>query len=156
MRDVADVRAPDERQRVMLAERGEGYGALDDLVHLTGRATLALGRERGEELRVALITVGRVVERANETLGRVDRAGRVEVHAHSGEYLGGVSLEALPLLVREVAMFSEMGRPYVVVLFRKGQMERGLGREICHIAHCRQGSAVHVSGQIGLLVCDYL
>src|SRR5207248_5369587 len=95
--DVADVGDAEERQRVMLAERGEGDRALDDLAGRRVDDVPALGRERGHELRVALVACGRVEEGAQETLGRLPRSGRVEIHAERGEDLADVAAEAAPL-----------------------------------------------------------
>src|SRR5947199_10676956 len=115
MRDVPHERASVEGKRVVLAERDERDRTLDDLVHLTCRAALALRRERGEELRIALVTVGRVEERADESPRRLARAGGVELHPERREHLAGVALELGPLLLAEIAVAPELWGPDVVV-----------------------------------------
>ena len=44
------------------------------------RGRRRLGRERGRELRVAVVARGRLVQRAQEPLRRLARAGRLEIH----------------------------------------------------------------------------
>src|SRR5437016_3934909 len=88
--DVGDVRDAVERQRVVLAEREERDRALED------QAAAALRRERGPQLRIAVIAGGRVVERAQKTLRRLPGAGCVRLQPEGGEDLLDVALEALP------------------------------------------------------------
>ena len=86
-----------ERQRVVLAERVEPDGALDDLRVAALDACGPLGREERAQLRVAVVAGRRVVQRPHEAPRRVARARRVEVEPERGEDLGGVALEARPV-----------------------------------------------------------
>src|SRR5439155_9669889 len=96
--EVRDVRLAVERQCVVLAQ-GEGRdGALDDLAVTSLDAHGALRRERRAQLRVAVVAGGRVEHRTQESLRRLARAGRVQVHAERLEDLGHVTLVARPLL----------------------------------------------------------
>ena len=85
---------------MVLAQGVEGDRPFEDE---PGVRTGVLGRERGEQLRVAVVARGGVVERAQEAPGRLTRAGRVEVHAEGGEDLAGVPLETLPVGVADAA-----------------------------------------------------
>src|SRR4029079_19382087 len=58
-RDVADVREAVERERVVLAQALERDRPLDDLARRRAMA-VALRRERREQLRLALVSGGRV------------------------------------------------------------------------------------------------
>src|SRR5581483_3974150 len=99
-RDVCHVRRPVERKRVMLAQRVERDWPFEDEPGVRGRV---LGRERGEQLRVAVVACGRVVERAQKARRRLTRARRVEIHAEGSEDLAGVPLETLPVGVADAA-----------------------------------------------------
>jgi hypothetical protein len=98
VRDVAHVGVPEERQRVVLAERMEGNRPFDDLARLAIRTTRALGGKGGDQLLVALVAGGGVEHRAQETLGRARGAGSGGRHAQRGEDLAHVALEARPIL----------------------------------------------------------
>ena len=101
--DIADVGAPVEGQRVMLAQRVEADGALDDLRVAPLDALRALGREDRAQLRVAVVAGGRVEERLHEPARRVSSTGCVEVEAERREDLGGVALEPSPVRRGQVA-----------------------------------------------------
>src|SRR4029077_4935495 len=93
-----DVRVAVEGQRVALAQREELDGPLDELADAAVRSAVALGREGGKQLGVALVALGGV-EKGPQVAGRRrPGAGGVEVHAEGLEDLGGVALEPLPLL----------------------------------------------------------
>ena len=101
--DVAEVGMAEEGQGVMLAERIEGDGSLDNLADLAVRPARAFGGERGDEVLVALVAVGGIDHRAQEPLGRAPRSGRLGRHAHRGEDLAQIALESLPVGVRDPA-----------------------------------------------------
>jgi len=93
-----DVGDAEERQRVVLAEGRERDRAFDH------EAAAALDRERGQQLRVALVAGGRLEQRAQEPLRRVAGTRRVEVHAERLEDLGDVAAKALPVGRRDLAL----------------------------------------------------
>jgi hypothetical protein len=94
---VAHPRLAHERQGVVLAQGEEGDRPLDHLGQVTVAVAMALGREGGQQLGVAVVPVGRVVEGAQEALrGRV-RPRRVEVESQGGQDLGDVRLVAVPI-----------------------------------------------------------
>src|SRR5260370_30459586 len=66
VRDVADVRMPVERERVVLAQREEFDGTLDRLRDAAVRAATAFGREGREQLGIAFVPVGGVEQRVYE------------------------------------------------------------------------------------------
>ena len=101
--DVADVRDAVERQRVVLAEAEERDRPLDDLAGEPSTTLRRLARERGQQLLVAVVAGGRIVQRPEEPRRRLARAGRVEIHAERREDLADVLLEAPPLRGRDVA-----------------------------------------------------
>jgi hypothetical protein len=103
VRDVPDPRPADERQDVVFADADERDRTLDDLSELAVGAATAFGRERGEELGIALVAVGRVVDRPEEASGRVPGAGRAEVETERGQDLGGIALIARPVRLRHLA-----------------------------------------------------
>ena len=72
--DVPDVRPPEERQDVVLAQGEERDRPLDDLRQLAVGAAVALGREGGQQLRVAVVAVGRVEQRPDEPARGLGRA----------------------------------------------------------------------------------
>src|SRR6185312_5245650 len=102
VRDVADMSEPVERQRVVLAERVEGDRPFDDLADEAVLGDAALGRESGQQLGIAVVAGGRVVERSQEALRRSRRAGRVEVHPERREDLRHRPLETTPFLWLDV------------------------------------------------------
>ncbi len=70
--DVGDVRGAEERQRMVLAQAVERDRTLDDLADEAPSASpRPLGRERRQQLRVAVVAGGRVVERPQEPLRRL-------------------------------------------------------------------------------------
>src|SRR5437879_4635851 len=89
--------------RAVLAERVVLDGTLDDLADAAVRSTVAFRRKRGEQLRVAFVAGRRLEERVQIATRCGEGARRVEVHAERLEDLGGVALELLPLLGRDVA-----------------------------------------------------
>src|SRR5438309_4851371 len=78
----------------MFAERIEGNRPLDDLADLAVRPARTLGRERGDEILVALVAIGGVDHRAQEPFRRTQRAGRVGWHTDRGEDLAQPALES--------------------------------------------------------------
>ena len=74
--DIPDVRPPEERQHVVLAQREERDRAFDDLRHLAVGPAVALGREGREQLRVAVVAVGRVEQGPDEPARRLGGARR--------------------------------------------------------------------------------
>src|SRR2546425_7799209 len=102
VRDVADEGVAVERQRVVLAKRVELDRPLDDLTDVAVRAAVALRRERGQELGVAFVTRGSLVESAQVSSRCLFSARRVEVHSERIEDLRGVARELLPQLRRDV------------------------------------------------------
>src|SRR5258706_16396533 len=103
MRDVTDVRVTVEGQRMVLAQREELDRPLDELADRAVRPAVALGRKRGEQLRVAFVSARRVVHGAEEARRTRLGARRVEVHAEGLEDLRGVTLELLPARRRDRA-----------------------------------------------------
>ncbi len=103
VRDVGDEGVAVERQRVVLAKRVELDWPLDDLADVAVRSAVALSGKRGQELGVAFITRGSLVERSQIAGWGLARARRVKVHAKRLEDLGGVALELLPLLGADMA-----------------------------------------------------
>ena len=104
--DVPDVRPPEERQHVVLAQREERDRPLDDLRQLAVGPAVTLGREGRQQLRVAVVAVGRIEQRPDEPARGLGRARRRQVHPERGEDLGGIPLEAGPVLVAEVALWN--------------------------------------------------
>src|SRR5205807_5877188 len=115
VRDVADIRVAHEGQRVMLAEGDERNGPLHDLVDLARCTALAFGRKRGEQLRIALVAVGRVVQGADEAARGLRGPRGGEIQPERPKDLGCVTRVALPLLGAEVTMCPKLWRPDVVV-----------------------------------------
>src|SRR5581483_2295374 len=70
--DVRDMGGAVERERVVLAQRVKGDRPLED--H-PARLSSVLGRERGQELRVAVVAGGGVVERSEKADRRLARPG---------------------------------------------------------------------------------
>src|SRR5258707_12089559 len=93
-----------------LQEAVEGARALDGRSAEGAVRAAPFGREGGEELRVAVVAGGRVVERAEEALGRLAGAGRVRLEPERGEDLGHVAAIALPVGGRDVAALGRRGR----------------------------------------------
>ena len=61
------------------------------------RVAVALGRKDGHQLGIAVVAVGRVDQRLQETARRVGRARRVEVEAQRAKDLAQACLEAFPV-----------------------------------------------------------
>ena len=114
------MRVPEERERVVLAEGGEGDRALDDLRERLSRGAVALRRERRHQLGIPVVARGRVVQRSQEPLGRGPRARRVERQAERLEDLGDVPAEPVPVLRGDVARVGEGARG-------GRQLDHGLG-----------------------------
>src|SRR5581483_11436941 len=108
-------------ERMVLAERGEADRALDDLRRRGVGAVPALAREGGEQLRVAVVAAGRVVQRPQEPLRGLARTGGVERHPERGEDLRDVLAVAVPVRGRDLAR-GELER--VVQLDDGGQLLR--------------------------------
>jgi len=104
VRDVRDVRDSVKRQRVVLAEREERDRSLDDLAAAAVDSGRALGWECRAELRVAVVSGGRVDHRLEESARGVARTGRMEIHAERAEDLGDMALVALEVVRREDAV----------------------------------------------------
>src|SRR6266571_9206083 len=97
VRDVADKRVAVEGQRVVLAEREELDGPLDDLADVAVRPAVALGRKGCQELGIAFVTGRGLEQRTQEAAWSGSGSGRVQVHPEGFEDLGRVTLELLPL-----------------------------------------------------------
>ena len=95
--DVAEMHEAVEGQRVMLAQRVEGDRPLDHLTDQTVRVASALGRERRQQLRIALVARGRVVERTQEPVGGAIRRRCSGLHSERREDLGHEPGEPLPV-----------------------------------------------------------
>ena len=96
----------------MLAQSEERDRALDDLGDLAICATVTLGRESREQLRIPLVPHRRVEQRPQEPARRRARAWRVEVEAEGAEDLGKVALVAEPVVLRDDAWL--VGHPLVI------------------------------------------
>ena len=77
--------------------------SFDHLGEMAVGTAAAFGRERGEQLGVAVVAVGRVEDRLEEAPRRVARPRRRQVEPERGQDLRGVTLEARPIGRREVA-----------------------------------------------------
>ena len=62
-----------------------------------------LGGEGREQLRIAVVPRGRVVEGTQEALRRLGGSRGVEIHAKCGQDLGDVTFETRPFGRRDVA-----------------------------------------------------
>src|SRR3954454_13443048 len=100
--DVAEPGVADEREGVVLAERGELDRPFDDLGELAVTPAPALRAERGDELWIALVPVRRLDEGPDEPTRRVTRGVGVEVEPERLEDLAEMALE--PLQVRRGEM----------------------------------------------------
>ncbi len=99
---IRDMSHPVEGQRVVLAQGVEGDRPFDNLAQSAVEPPVALGREGGEQLRVALIASRGVEQRGKEPARRVAGAGSVQVEPERGEDLPDRALEAAPVLGRHL------------------------------------------------------
>ena len=86
-----------EWKSVVFAQREEFDGSFYDLADAAIGTTVALGRKRSQELRVAFVSGRGIEHRTEETLGGDICPRGVEVHPECGEDLSCVAFELLPL-----------------------------------------------------------
>ena len=103
---------------MVLAEGEERDRTFDDLGDLAVRATQALGRKGGQQLRVALVARGRVEQCPEKATRSRDRARRLEVEPQSGQDLGQIALVPEPVGFRYVpGLIGSQSRLGLVVVF---------------------------------------
>jgi hypothetical protein len=95
---------PEEGQRVVLAEGVELDRPLDHLAEAAVRLASAFGRERLDQLAIAVVAGGDVVQGADEPAGGVARRRGVEVHPEGAEDLGRIAFEFPQLILRDPAL----------------------------------------------------
>src|SRR2546426_6383483 len=88
---------PEKRKGVMLAQRVKRNRTIDHLADLAVGAAFTLGRERRDQLGVALVPLGRVEHRAQVPIWGSLGSRRVERHPQGLQDLAHVALKTLPV-----------------------------------------------------------
>src|SRR5689334_22875175 len=109
---------------MVLTERVELDGSLDDLADVAVGAAVAFRRKSGEELGVALVAGGGLEESPQIAARRIARARSVEVHAERLEDLGRVALELFPFVRLDLARADLLPMRGLLWVERKGRHPR--------------------------------
>src|SRR5256886_3602921 len=88
---------PEKWKGVVLAQRGKGNRTIDYLTDLAVGAAFTLGRERRDQLGVALVSLGRIEHRAQIAIWGSLGPGSIERHAQGLQDLAHVALKTLPV-----------------------------------------------------------
>src|SRR5439155_15990897 len=95
--DIPNVRLSHERECVVLTEREKGDRPLDDLGELAVCPAVTLGWEGRQQLGVAVVPVGGVEHRTQETARRLGGPGTIQVEPERPKYLSDIGLVSVPV-----------------------------------------------------------
>ncbi len=99
VRDVPDVYSTIERERMVLAKRGEGDRSFDYLAQPAVRSAAALGVKDPYEFWIAFIALSGIEQRLQEAARRVGRGRKFQIQTASGQDFRDVTLKSSCLLL---------------------------------------------------------
>src|SRR5215211_3505728 len=103
MSDIAHIRLAVKGESMVFTQSKERDRSFYDLADAAVRFAAALGVKDSQQLRVAVITFGRIKKRLDKSPRGIFGPGRVQIQSECRKDLGGVALELVELLLRNFA-----------------------------------------------------
>src|SRR5437660_12913897 len=107
---------PEKWKGVVLAQRVKGNRTIDYLTDLAVGAAFTLGRERRDQLGIALVSLGRIEHRAQVAIWGSLRPRSIERHAQGLQDLAQVALKTLPVDLADASRVDALPRATVDIV----------------------------------------
>src|SRR6185312_934806 len=86
---------------MVLTEPGEANGAFDHMCLLLIRANRTFDRKQCAEFAVAIVALRHIPKGSEPAMRRFFRSRHIDIHTHSRENGGGITLESCPFIIRQ-------------------------------------------------------